>query len=93
MSQEIYDELIEAGAPKLPEGYFYRIRVSSHKTDPEASWVVVEVHKRERRGSTRKSEYAHVIRDRTFIGHVCQEAYKLVWPPVPPHSSLIGDHP
>ncbi len=25
MSQEIYDRLVAAGAPELPEGYFYRI--------------------------------------------------------------------
>lgn len=43
MSQETYDELLRAGAPALPDGYFYRI-----SRDSMGGFYNVDIRKRGR---------------------------------------------
>lgn len=64
MSKEIYDELVAAGAPELPDGYFYRIDRDSDRRrwgDPDRIWV--DIRKRKRFGSYSDGFYGSLSSD------------------------------
>ncbi len=68
MSREIYDELVAAGAPELPEGWFYRIERDSDRHvwgDPDRIWC--DIRKRKRFGSYSDGFYATLGRDGRYF--------------------------
>lgn len=92
-----YEELIEAGAPRLPEGYYYKIRRSNLLGAPI---LRVGLHKERAwwfdKDLDTGSLYASEIKDIKDLAWLCQRAYGFAFPEPAPHdwhADFLGRHP